>query len=86
MNSEWGMVASGFAIAALGAGATILYITGVSCLYVGRFSAGGGALVGASLGAVAFRQFLGPYLDALDARVNDDPHQASHQREFNQDE
>ena len=70
----------------LGAGATILYITGASCLYVGRFSTGGGALVGALLGGVAFRRFLGPYLDALDARVNDNPHQVSHEREFNGDE
>ena len=69
MSGEWRPVAVGFAIAALGAGATALYIVGVSWLYVGRSSAGGSSLVGASLGAIAFRRFLGPYLDVLDARA-----------------
>jgi hypothetical protein len=71
MSEDWRLVAVGFAIASLGAGATALYIVGMSWLYVGRFSPGGLALVGASLGAIAFRRTLGPYLDALDARVED---------------
>jgi hypothetical protein len=73
MSEEWRPVAVGFAIASLGAGATALYIVGVSWLYVGRFSSGGLALVGASLGAIAFRRSLGPYLDALDARAEAGP-------------
>lgn len=69
MSGEWRLVAVGFAIAALGAGATALYIVGMSWFYVGQFSGGAFALIGASLGALAFRRFLGPYLDALDARA-----------------
>jgi hypothetical protein len=73
MSEGWRLVAVGFAVASLGAGATALYIVGMSWLYVGRFAPGGLALLGASLGAIAFRRFLGPYLDALDARAGDGP-------------
>jgi len=73
MSGEWRLVAVGFAIASLGAGATALYIVGMSWLYVGRFALGSAALVGAAVGAFAFRRSLGPYLDALDARADGGP-------------
>ncbi len=72
MTGSWNLIARGLAIAVLGASATALYIVSVSCLYVGRFSFGLGALVTALLGAALFRSCLGPYLNALEAHTNAD--------------
>ena len=40
MTSDWKLIGSGFVIAGIGAGATMLYIVGISGLYVGRYAAG----------------------------------------------
>ncbi len=69
MTSDWKLIGGGFAIAGLGALGTMLYIVGVSGLYIGRYAAGAGALVAACLLALAFRRHLGRYLDVLDARA-----------------
>jgi SSS family solute:Na+ symporter len=73
MNTGWRPVAIGFAIAGLGAGATALYIVGMSWLYIGHSSSGALALAGALLGAFAFKRSLGPYLDALEAPPDAEP-------------
>lgn len=67
MSGGWSLIVRGFAIAALGAGATAFYIVGASWLYIGRAIPGGVALAGALLGGIAFKRLLGPYLDLLDA-------------------
>jgi hypothetical protein len=71
VTSDWKLIGSGFAIAGLGAGATMLYIVGVSGVYIGRYAAGAGALAAASLLALAFHRLLGRYLDTLDSRAGD---------------
>jgi len=72
MTSDWKLIGGGFGIAGLGASATMLYIVGVSGVYIGRYAAGAGALAAACLLALAFRQYLGRYLDTLDARAGGD--------------
>jgi hypothetical protein len=69
MSSEWGLIVRGFAIAALGAIASMLYIVGLSAIFVGRFSLAVALLAIAVLGAIAFRRLVGSYLDVLDERV-----------------
>ena len=72
MTSDWKLIGGGFGIAGLGASATMLYIVGVSGVYVGRYAAGAGALAAACLLALLFRRWLGRYLDTLDARAGSD--------------
>ena len=72
MTSDWKLIGGGFGIAGLGASATMLYIVGVSGVYVGRYAAGAGALAAACLLALLFRRWLGRYLYTLDARAGDD--------------
>ncbi|MBA3483633.1 MAG: hypothetical protein H0T51_17635 [Pirellulales bacterium] len=72
MSHEWGLIARGFAIAALGASASMLYIVGLSAIFVGRFSLAATALAIAVVGAVGFRRLVGSYLDVLDQRLGDD--------------
>ena len=69
MSHEWGLIARGFAIAGLGASASMLYIIGLSAIFVGRFAVAAAALAAAVAGAVAFRRLVGGYLDILDQRV-----------------
>jgi hypothetical protein len=69
MTSDWKLIAAGFAIAAAGAVAAMLYIVGLSALYIGRYAAGSAALGGACILSLIFRRYLGHYLDALDARA-----------------
>jgi hypothetical protein len=69
MSHEWGLIARGFAIAGLGAIASMLYIVGLSAIYVGRFSVAAASLAAAVAGAVAFGWFVGGYLDILDERA-----------------
>ena len=71
MTSDWKLIGGGFAIAGLGASATMLYIVGVSGVYIGRYAAGAAALGAACLLALVFRRYLGRYLDTLDARAGD---------------
>ena len=40
MTSDWKFIAHGFVIAGIGAVATMLYIVGISGLYIGRYAAG----------------------------------------------
>jgi hypothetical protein len=70
MNSDWMLIARGFFVAALGSGASMLYIVGLSAGYVGRFLLAGWSLGLALLLAVLFRRFLKYYLDALDQRIH----------------
>ena len=43
----------------------------MSGVYIGRYAVGGGALAAACVIALAFRRYLGRYLDTLDARAGD---------------
>ena len=72
MSHEWGLIARGFAVACLGASASMLYIVGLSAIFVGRFSLAATALAIAVVGAVGFHRFVGSYLDVLDQRVGDE--------------
>jgi hypothetical protein len=72
MSHEWGLIARGFAVAGLGASASMLYIVGLSAIFVGRFSLAAAALAIAIVGAVGFQRFVGSFLDVLDARVGDE--------------
>lgn len=69
MSSDWKLIGVGFVIAGLGSSATMLYIVGISGLYVGRYAAGAIALGTAFVLAMAFRRYLGAFLDTLDARA-----------------
>jgi hypothetical protein len=69
MTSDWKLIGGGFGIAGLGAAATMLYIVGVSGVYIGRYAVGALALGAACLLALVFRRYLGRYLDTLDARA-----------------
>jgi hypothetical protein len=71
MTNEWGLIARGFAIAGLGAIASMLYIVGLSAIFVGRFPLAATALAIAVVGAVAFHRLVGSYLDVLDRRVGE---------------
>lgn len=73
MSHEWGLIGRGFAIAILGAGASILYIVGLSAIFVGRFPLAATTLALSVVGAVGFYRFVGSYLDVLDRRVEDNP-------------
>jgi hypothetical protein len=68
MRGGWGLIVRGFAIACLGASASMLYIVGLSAGYVGRFSLAAIALILGALGAFGFYRLIGSYLDALDQR------------------
>ena len=69
MTSDWKIIGTGFVIAGLGSAATMLYIVGISGLYVGRYVAGVVALSAACVLALIFRRCLGLFLDGLDARA-----------------
>ena len=69
MTSDWKLIGSGFVIASVGAVATMLYIVGVSGLYVGRYAAGVIALSCAAVLALIFHRYLGRFLDTLDSRA-----------------
>jgi hypothetical protein len=68
MNDEWGLVWRGFAVSFVGFVAIVLYILGLSKLYVGGWGWGSGCLVGAVVFCILFNRILGPYLDILEAR------------------
>jgi hypothetical protein len=72
MTSDWKLIGTGFVIATTGAVATMLYIVGLSGVYVGRYAAGAIALGIACVLAIIFRRYLGRYLDVLDARAGND--------------
>jgi hypothetical protein len=69
MTSDWKLIVVGFAIAGIGAIATMLYIVGLSALYIGRYTAGWTALGAACVLSLICRRYLGHYLDALDAHA-----------------
>ena len=69
MTSDGKLIGSGFVIASIGAVATMLYIVGISGLYVGRYAAGVIALSCAAVLALIFHRYLGRFLDTLDLRV-----------------
>ena len=71
MTSDWKLIGAGFVIAGIGSAATMLYIVGLSGLYVGRYGAGAIALSSACVLALIFRRYLGLFLDTLDARAGD---------------
>ena len=70
MKSEWKLIAVGFGIAGIGSVSAMLYIVGLSALYIGRFAVGAAALIAACVAAFLFRRYLGSYLDTLDARAD----------------
>ena len=72
MTSDWKLIGTGFVVAATGAVATMLYIVGLSGVYIGRYAAGAVALGAACIFAIIFRRYLGRYLDVLDARARND--------------
>jgi len=79
MSSDWGMIARGFVVASLGAGASMLYIVSLSALFVGRYTLAIWTMAAALVMAVLFQQFLTPYLNALDRRAGtNDPIDSSH--------
>ena len=69
MTSDWKLIGVGFFIATTGAVATMLYIVGLSGLYIGRYAAGAVALGAACILTLVFRRYLGRYLDVLEARA-----------------
>jgi hypothetical protein len=69
MTSDWKLIGTGFVIATTGAVATMLYIVGLSGVYIGRYVGGAVALGIACILALIFRRYLGRYLDVLDARA-----------------
>ena len=69
MTSDWKLIGSGFVIASTGAVATMLYIVGISGLYVGRYTAGVIALSCGVVLALIFYRYLGRFLDTLDLRA-----------------
>ena len=69
MTSDWKLIGSGFVIAGIGAVATMLYIVGLSGLYIGRYAAGILALSCAGASALIFYRYLGRFLDTLDLRA-----------------
>jgi hypothetical protein len=69
MTSDWKLIGSGFVIAGIGAVATMLYIVGISGLYIGRYAAGVMALGCAGALALIFYRYLGRFLDTLDLRA-----------------
>ena len=69
MTSDWKLIGSGFVIAGIGAVATMLYIVGLSGLYIGRYAAGILALSCAGALALIFYRYLGRFLDTLDLRA-----------------
>ena len=71
MTSDWKLIGCGFVIASVGAVATMLYIVGVSGLYVGRYAAGVISLSCAGVFALIFHRYLGRFLDTLDLRAGD---------------
>jgi hypothetical protein len=71
MSQGWGLIVRGFAIATLGASASMLYIVGLSAIFVGRFPLAATTLAFSVAGAVGFYRLIGRYLDVLDQRVED---------------
>ena len=69
MTSDSKLIGTGFVIAGIGAVATMLYIVGISGLYVGRYAAGVMALSCAGPLALIFYRYLGRFLDTLDLRA-----------------
>lgn len=68
MSGDWALVFRGFAVAGIGACATILYIVGISAAYIGRFTLSIAAIAIGAVFAFAFLRLIGPYLDAIDQR------------------
>jgi chromosome condensin MukBEF MukE localization factor len=68
MSSDWALVFRGFAVAAMGACSTILYIVGISAAYIGRFTLSIVAMVIGAVLAFGFLRLIGSYLDAIDQR------------------
>ena len=68
MSNDWTLVFRGFAVAGIGACATILYIVGISAAYIGRFTLSIAAMVVGAVLAFAFLRLIGSYLDAIDQR------------------
>jgi hypothetical protein len=68
MSSDWRLVFRGFAVAGIGACATILYIVGLSAAYIGKFTLSIAAMAIGAVLAFAFLRLIGPYLDAIDQR------------------
>ena len=69
MTSDWKLIGVGFVIAGIGAVATMLYIVGISGLYIGRYATSIIALSSAGVLALIFFRYLGRFLDTLDARA-----------------
>ena len=69
MTSDWKLIGLGFAIAGIGAVATMLYIVGISGLYIGRYTVGVIALGCGGVLAIIFFRYLGRFLDTLDLRA-----------------
>ena len=72
MSHDWRLIFQGFAVAALGAGASMFYILGLSAIFVGRFPLAATTLAIAIAGAVGFHRLVGRYLDTLDQRLEDE--------------
>ena len=64
-RSDWALIGRGFVIAVTGAASVMLYILGLSNLYIGFPGAGAGYLVGAAILLIVFLRLLDPYLSAL---------------------
>lgn len=68
MSGDWSLIFRGFAVAAIGATATILYIIALSAAFVGRFVIAGAAVAAGVILAITFLRLIGRYLDAIDRR------------------
>jgi hypothetical protein len=78
MSHDWRLIFQGFAVAAVGASASMFYILGLSAVFVGRFPLAATTLAIASAGAIGFHQLVGRYLDTLDQRLGDDLGASNH--------
>jgi hypothetical protein len=72
MTEDWNLVWRGFGVAFVGFVSVVLYILGISNLYIGMFGRGAACLTGAALFLVVFMRVLNPYLDTLTARWPDE--------------
>jgi hypothetical protein len=67
------LIATGLLLALLGAGSVLLLILALSQLYVGRYGAAAGELIGCVLGGPVFLRSYGPYLTRLEQRAPPEP-------------
>jgi hypothetical protein len=67
------LIATGLLLALLGAGSVLLLILALSQLYVGRYGAAAGELIGCALGGAVFLRSYGPYLTRLEQRAPPEP-------------